>query len=804
MLLSYNWLRELIDVDISYNELDNVLTMLGIELESAVFQSKKYENFIVAEVLEKEKHPDADKLSVCKVNTGNEILQVICGAPNVAKDQKVILGKSGAIVPNGGFKLEKRKIRGIESNGMICSLAELEMGEDTSGIHILPNDAIIGTSIADYFGMNDIILELGLTPNKPDCLSHIGIARELSAYLGKTIKYPDSKLAENNENINDYISVNIENSDKCPRYSARLVKNCKVGPSPAWLQRRLENIGLRPINVVVDVTNLVLMECGQPLHAFDYDKISGKSIIVKNAEEGFKFITLDSKERTLNSDMLVICDSQRPIAIGGVMGGQNSEITSESHNILIESAFFNPTTVRKTSKKLAIQSDSSYRFERGVDISNTTNALDRAAKLIVELTGGEIVGGKIDQYPNPQDKKKIKLRYNRVNKILGTELAKEKIDSILTSLLFEQIESTGEYSLFAVPYHRVDCDYEIDLIEEVARLYNYDNIENQYTSEINFSITDVSENFRVPKLRNKIRDWFVANGYNELLTQNQIDPRSAALFTDNPITIANPLGEDLSIMRPSMITSFLNIISKNLRNSNYNLKLFEIGKVFNYDNNADQFIKGIIEKENLTFAIIGSPYPKQWGMPRRDIDYYDIKGVLESLLNYIDLSNFKFDDNKELLNIFDIESQSMIHNNKNIGYFGLVNHKIALKYEIEHKVYIASLNLNEIYNQKQRPKKYKSISPFPRVYRDLAFIVDKKFTANELTAIVRKNAGNLCTNVILFDVFEGKSLESNQRSIAFNIEFTSPDKTLTDIEIESYINNIITNVAQKAGGILRK
>lgn len=804
MLLSYNWLREFIDIDLNYNELDNILTMLGIELESADFQAKKYENFIVAEVLEREKHPNADKLSVCQVNTGEEVLQVICGAPNVDKGQKVILGKSGAVVPNGGFKLEKRKIRGTESNGMICSLAELEMGEDASGIEVLPADAPIGKSISDYYGLNDIILELGLTPNKSDCLSHIGIARELAAYLGKSISYPDNYLKENKENINDFAKVIIEDSENCPRYTGRVVKNCKISESPDWLKRRLENVGLKPINNAVDITNLILMESGQPLHAFDLDKINSKTIIVKAANEGDKFTTLDSKERTLNAKMLMICDAERPIAIAGVMGGQNSEISNETTNIFIESAFFNPSSVRRTSKKLGLQSDSSYRFERGVDISNVPNALDRAAKLIAELTGGEIVGGKIDVYPNPLPKKEIKLRYDKTNKILGTSLDKEKIDNILTSLLFEKIEDNQEFSVFAVPYHRVDCDGEIDLIEEVARLYNYDNIKDQFTSEINFSTSDVANHLRLPKLRNKIRAWFVANGFNEILTQNQTDPRSAAMFTGNPVKIANPLGEELSIMRPSMITSFLNVVGKNLRNSNFNLSLFEIGKVFNHKDGADQFIQGISEEEFLTIAISGSAYAKQWGEAKREVDFFDIKGIIESLFNFIDLSNFKFDENKDLLNVFDDESQSIIYANKNIGYYGLINPKVLKQYDIEHKVFIASFNLNAIYDTKQRAKKYKTISPFPRVYRDLAFIVDKNITSNEIATIIRKSAGNLCTNVVLFDVYEGKNLGENQRSLAFNMEFTSPDKTLTDIEIESFINNIISNVEQKTGGILRK
>ncbi len=480
MLLSLNWLKEFVEFDLSYNELENALTMLGIEVENVVFQEEKYQNFIIAEIIEKKPHPNADKLSLCNVNTGSEILKVVCGAPNVAQGQKVILGLAGAVVPNGGFKLEKRKIRGEESNGMICSLNELELGNSNEGIEVLPEDAPLGMKISDYYGLNDTILEISLTPNKSDCLSHLGVAREIAAYLRKPIIYPDFNIIEVNDNISNYAKVIVEDNDKCPRYTARVIRNCKIVESPEWLKKKLKNIGLRPINVAVDVTNYVLMESGQPLHAFDLDKIKDNTIIVKTAEEGQKFVTLDGKERILSNEMLLICDAEKPIAIGGVMGGQNSEIDLNTTNILLESAFFNPSSIRKTSKKLGLQSDSSYRFERGVDISNVPKALDRAAKLIAELTGGEIVKGMIDIYPNPNNKRQIILRYQRANKILGTNLSNSEINDILVSLQFELINQTDTDVVVLVPYHRVDVELEIDLIEEIARLYNYDNIENSF------------------------------------------------------------------------------------------------------------------------------------------------------------------------------------------------------------------------------------------------------------------------------------------------------------------------------------
>ena len=735
MYLSLNWLKEYIDIDLKFSELDNTLTMLGIEVEKAEFTGEKFNNFIVAEVLEKEKHPDADKLSVCVVNTGNSNLQVICGAPNVAKGQKVILGLSGAVVPNGGFKLEKRKIRGVESNGMICSLVELNLGEDGSGIHVLPDDAVVGTPIADYFNLNDVILELGLTPNKSDCLSHLGIARELAAALKKEVKTSELTLNETEEDINNAAKVIIEDFEKCPRYTARVVKNCKIAESPDWLKKRLQSVGLRPINCAVDVTNYVLMESGQPLHAFDLDKIAGGTIIVQTMENGTKFTTLDGKERELDSDMLMICDAEKPIAIGGVMGGQNSEISDSTTNILIESAFFNPASVRKTSKKLALQSDSSYRFERGVDISNVPKALDKAAKMIAELCGGEILKNKIDIYPNPLDKKVIKLRHLRVNKIIGVDLDFDYILNILKSLQFEIENITPNDADIIVPYHRVDIEQEIDLIEEVARLHNYDNIENDFISEINFSINDVSEHLQVPKLRAKLRNWFVNNGFNEILTQNQLDPKSSALFTDNPVLISNPLGEELSIMRPSMLPSFLKVISRNVRNGNHNLRLFESGKIFIHESAQNQFIEGISEKEYLTFALTGSANIKQWHQTSRTVDFYDIKGITESLFRFIKLNGIKLLPNQDENQIFTKESNSIYLNNELIGYLGAVNKNILKMYDIETDVYIASFSMQKIYKMPSVKVQYQPFSQFPRVQRDLAFTFEKSVEASSIIEI---------------------------------------------------------------------
>ena len=467
MYASLNWLKELVDFSMSTEELDQTLTMLGIEVEGIVDYRKKFENFYTAKVLTKEKHPDADKLSLCTVDCAGETYNVVCGAPNVEAGQNIAFGKLGAVVPSAGFKLVKRKIRGIESEGMICSQVELETGEDKSGIWVLPDDAPNGIPLVEYLNLDDIVFDISLTPDRADCLSHIGIARDLAAYLGTEVKMPKFELKEDGPDIEDSLSIEIKNTEKCPRYAARIVRGAKIHESEEWLKNRLIKLGLRPINAVVDATNFVLMEMGQPLHAFDLDTVEGNKIVVQTAEEGEKFTTLDSLERKLDSNMLMICDAKKPVAIGGVMGGENSEISNSTTNILIESAYFNPSSIRKTSKKLAIQSEASYRFERGVDIDNIINAMDRAAELIARLTGGTVDKGFIDNYPLKHENIKCTLRFNQARRLIGVDIPNEDMCNMLNQLKFKTINKDEDSVTVEIPSWRVDCQYEVDLIEEI-------------------------------------------------------------------------------------------------------------------------------------------------------------------------------------------------------------------------------------------------------------------------------------------------------------------------------------------------
>lgn len=803
MLISKNWLKEFIDFEMKPSEFEPAITMLGLEVESYIDYSKKFDKFIVAEVLEKVKHPNADKLSVCQVNTGKETLQVVCGAPNVEAGQKVILGLSGAVVPNGGFMLEKRVIRKIESNGMICSVTELELGEDHSGIWVLPSDSKVGMHVADFLNMNDTVYEIGITPNRADCLSHLGVAREISALLNKAYKKVENSYKTSSEKIEDIVEISIEDEDKCHRYCGMVIKNAEIKESPDWLKNKLNMLGFRPINNVVDITNLVLLEVGQPLHAFDLDKLAGKKIIVKSANEGEKFTTLDSKERILDNSMLMICDGDKSVAIGGVMGGENSEITTSTKDILLESAFFKPSSVRRTAKKLNIRSEASYRFERGIDIGNTKWAIERAATLMAELTGGEIAEGIIDIYPAKSEHLKIVLRESKVKSIIGVDINLDMITELLTRLQFRVYDRDDKEIFVEVPTHRVDIFEEIDLIEEVARLYNYDNIEPDYHSSTDISTDRIPENLSIPPMRRQLRNFLSNSGFMEIITQNMIDLNTSNLFTENPVKIANPLGEELSIMRSSLVPSIIKTIERNIRNGNEDIQLFEIGKSFSKIDSPDNFIKGINERENLIIAISGNNYPKQWGYKSKEVDFYDIKGISEELFEMLAIDGMKFIQSNENPFYYSPNCLEINVNGQTLGYCGEIAKTFSKRFDLEKNVYILEINLSKLYQFTQKPAKYSPVSSFPKSTRDLAFVVNADIQVNDILNLVRENGTELLKDLILFDIYQGKGIDPDKKSVAFSMIFSSNDRTLTDDEIEKIINNLIKLIETKFSAKLR-
>lgn len=804
MKISYNWLKEYIQISLTPEQIDQILTGLGIEVEKIEDYSQKYHNFVIGKVLKNEFVKGSDHLHYCQVTDSRENYNVICGAPNVAEGQIVVLGLAGAILPVNGLKLEKRKIRGYESNGMICSKYELDIDDDHSGIWVLPDDAPVGEKFADWYGLNDVIFEISVTPNRGDCLSHIGIAREIAAFCKIPINYPNIQIVENSQNIHDLASVQIIDTKNNPRYCARVVKNVKVKESPDWLKRRLSSVGLRPINNIVDVTNFVLYELNQPLHAFDLDKLSGHKIIVKPANEGEKFTTLDGKERILDSQMLMICDAEKPVAIAGVMGGENSEITDETTNVLIESAYFNPSSIRRTSKKLGLSSDSSYRFERGADWQMAEFAANRAAQLIAALGDGEIVQGLIDEFPNQIPIVKIDLRFDRVRKIIGIDLTNEYIIELLSRLNFGIEIVSDKMAVVTVPTWRSDVTLEIDLIEEIARLHNYDNINPQFISQIDTNAQPIPNNLAIPKLRQATKLFLTNRGFNEILTPNMIEPKAAKYFSDDLVKISNPLGEELSIMRPSIIPSMLKTIRNNERVGNDILKFYEIGKIFKLSNSPNNFVQGVAEEENLIIAISGFTNEKQWGIPQRKFDFYDIKGIVDEYFEYFKIRGIKFAQTNERIIGFSANALQVFHKNDNIGAFGEIDTELLRYYDISLPVYCAVIDLSKLYKIDTKEGKYEPLSPYPSVYRDLAFIVDETIPGGSLLNTIKSTGGNLLKSCQLFDLYKGKSIGEGKKSLAFSLEFSSPSKTLTDEEIEPLITNIVTAVESQFSAVLRK
>ena len=642
MKISLNWLRQYIDVNIPVNELVKGLTDLGIEVESVENQADRLDKFVIGRVIEKVKHPNADKLSVCKVDAGTgELLNIVCGAPNVDSGQTVCVALVGAVVPNGGFEIKKAKLRGEISEGMICSAKELEIGDDHAGIMVLETDKPVGSPFADYLEQNDVIFDISITPNRGDLLSHLGIARELGALLNSKLIEPEVKFNDSGNDISSANNVRISDSKSCLRYCGSLVKGVTVKESPKWLKDNISSAGLRPVNNIVDVTNYVLMESGQPLHAFDYDKIGGKKITVKPAGDVKKFTTLDGKERNLRDDILLICDENGPVALAGIMGGENSEITEASKNVFIESAYFDPVLIRRSSKFLGLQTDSSYRFERGVDIDRTPWACKRAAVLIAELGGGEVISGLIDEYPEKLGNPEVTLRIERLNKISGFQYLEKNVIELLEKIDINFLNKSGDKLVFRIPQaRRTDLEREIDLIEEVIRLNGYDNITVPEQDRVTYDVRDFAGKYY--DTEQLYKTYLADRGFSEIITNSLVDEEEAKLFTENYIALMNPSGKAMNVLRPNLIIGALHTIKHNFNHGQKSLKLFETGNVFEYENKSGK--NEILESKHKLLINAGEYEMEHYGIKSRDFDVSDIKGELEMLLGKFNIEINKLND----------------------------------------------------------------------------------------------------------------------------------------------------------------
>ncbi|OGU69886.1 MAG: phenylalanine--tRNA ligase subunit beta [Ignavibacteria bacterium RBG_16_36_9] len=798
MKISLNWIKEYVNLDgISTEEIVDKLTMSGLEVEDYVDQNKKYAGIIVGFVKDVQNHPNADKLSVCTVYDGKSDLQVVCGAPNVKEAQNVVFAPIGSIIPKGIIEMKKVKIRGIESNGMICAEDELELGDDHSGILVLNDDLSAGTSISKALKLNDVILEIAITPNRPDALSHIGVARDLSAIFNREFRIPKLDFQESQQDINQLATVEIEDKINCPRYSAKVVTGLTIKESPEWLQNKLTKIGLRPINNVVDVTNFVLHELGQPLHAFDLDQLAGKKIIVKSLTEELKFTTLDSKQRILPQGTMMICDGKREVAIAGVMGGENSEVTQSTKNILIESAYFNPTSIKRTSKKLQLSSDSSYRFERGTDPSNTVFAVQRAAQLIGSIAGGEITKGVIDEYPVKIKQQEITFRLARMKKLLGYEVQKAEVIKIFQKLGINLLKDMGELLEVIVPTHRPDIEREADLIEEVARIAGYEKI--PVIEKGSITLHKRKDDF---ELEDKIIESAVALGFNEMVN-NPLIPESKAKITGSPIEIANPQSQDMAYLRTSLLVSALPVISNNIKKGEKDIAVFEIGNVFEkLKDNLNSF-SDFEEKKKLLLIITGKKQSRHWYSAETEYDIFDLKGLINSFLSKFSLDNVLNDSYNSIQNkIYDYQFTVNIKDLP-FGVGGKVSKSVLKMFDINQPVFSFECYLDIFKQLSGERRTFRELLKYPKVYRDIAFLFDKSINYISIKEFILEESSDILKSVELFDLFESKEISDNKKSMAFNLEYFDFNRTLTDEEVDKDFQSLINKVTKKFNAILR-
>lgn len=792
--VTIDWLKKYVDFSQSPDEIAHALTMLGLEVDSVRHVSFDFEKVIVGKIIDIKKHQQKNNLSICKVAVGKKILSLVCGAPNVEVGIKVPVALVGAKLP-GNFIVKAANIHGYDSPGMICSEAELGLSHQGEVIMVLDDEAEIGQDLKKVMGRGEVVIEIDLTPNRPDCLSVIGVAREIGALNQSSIKKPAIRLTEStSKQISEVIEVVIKNPESCPRYVARYIEGIKVAPSPRWLIEKLEAVGLRTINNVVDATNFVMLETGQPLHAFDYDLLEDHKIIVRHARAGEKFITLDEKEHILTNTSLLICDGKKPVALAGVMGGLNSEISNETTNILLESAYFDPINTRKTAKSLGISTDSSQRFERGVDPEGQIYAVERATQLIYELAGGTIAKGHIDCYPNPIPKRNIKLRVARVNQLLGTSIGSEEIVDTLNRLEFKtKVENDVIHA--DVPSFRVDIEREVDLIEEVARIYGFDRINEATYSNIHL----IQPNNNSEKFAQLLRDILFGMGYNEVLTLSLIHRKWAEQFSDYPsIQLRNPISEELGTLRTSLAPGLLQIAKWNKNRYLNDQKLFEIGNICYWLDNKHTSHQ---EKQKISLVRTGNASSKNWLEKERSSTFYDLKGEIFALLDRLKIINF--DLKPCTLKYLDDRAIELFIDDKNFGYIGALSSEILITLDIEDDIFIAELDCQTIFENFVWDKKFQPIPKFPSIRRDLSILIEQQIPVAEVEKVIWQWGGKFLKSVRLFDFYKGKQVAQNQKSLAFTLNFYSMERTLTEQEVDSDVESIIENLKSKLNAQLR-
>ena len=793
MKVSYNWLKDYVDFNFTPDELAENLTMVGFEVEEIIETLLKFENIVVGKVKSCVKHPDADRLSICEVELPGNTYKVICGAPNVKEGQNIPFAQVGVVLPNG-LKIKKAKIRGTESFGMICSKQELGLEEHSDGIWELPADWYSGEDVYDrMLDKQDFIFDIAITPNRPDAMSMIGIAREVTAFSNSDLKIPTIGLKEDIEPASDYIKIDIENPAGCPRYAAMVLKDIEIKPSPNWMANRLIAAGVRPINNIVDITNYVLLETGQPLHAFDYKHIENSKIVVRFSKTNEKFITLDGKERELPEETVLICDGKNPVAIGGIMGGLNSEVTDKTKIVLLESAYFNPVHINRSSKRLGLSTEASQRFERGMDPNGVIYAANRAAQLMGELAGGKILSGTVDNYPKKIESKIINVRIQRINKVLGTSISENDIVRILNSLGIKYKNGKA-----AIPTFRPDLEREVDIVEEIARSITFENIPVKEKTSIYYENRTNDKDNYLSFLKMKL----VQMELNEALTNSMI-PEEIIIDQNKEnylIPIYNPISDDMNVMRPSLVPGLLKSVNYNLNRNQPNIRLFELGRIFRKIN--DEFESD--QPYYLCGLICGNNKNPNWNESHATVDFYDIKGLVEAFLNKIFLDKVDFILYDSHIYFDKINTLSVNRGEQTLGYFGKIKREVLNKFDIEPDVFGFEFNVDSLFDFRNIDRKYKPFSKYPYVEKDLAFVFDQNVNPNEIIKVIAEAGGNLVESVNVFDVYTGENIGPNKKSIAFRIKFQSDTKTLHDEEVQGLFIKTINKIKSTFNAKLRE
>lgn len=820
MNISYNWLKDYLDFDLQPDEVAAALTSIGLEtggVEEVQTIKGGLEGLVIGEVLTCEEHPNSDHLHITTVNVGGaESLQIVCGAPNVAAGQKVVVAVNGTKLYDGDecFTIKRSKIRGVESNGMICAEDEIGIGTDHAGIIVLPADAVVGTPAKEYYNVkSDYVLEVDITPNRVDATSHFGVARDLAAYLkqnGKpaNLKRPSVDAFKIDDEV-PAIEVVVENKEACLRYSGITIKNVTVKESPEWLQNRLKVIGLRPINNVVDITNYILHGVGQPLHSFDADKIKGNKVVVRSATEGAKFVTLDGVERTLTDRDLMICNVEEPMCIAGVFGGLDSGVTEQTKNVFLESATFHPTWIRKTARRFGLNTDASFRYERGLDPNQTVEVMKRAALLIQEVAGGTITGAIQDIYPVPVAPYRVELTYDKVNTLIGKVIPVETVKSILESLEMKIVSETAEGLVIDVPVYRIDVQRDVDVIEDILRIYGYNNVE--FSDNVKSNLSYQTPTDRSYKLQNLISEQLCGCGFNEIL--NNSLTRSA--YYDNlstyPVShcvmLMNPLSADLNCMRQTLLFGGLESVEHNAKRKNGNIRFFEFGNCYDY--NIDHKKEGetlaeFSEDYRLGLWVSGSRVDNNWAHPNEKSSVYELKAYVENILVRLGVNLQKVIFGNLANDIYSAGLSITTSSGRQLGTMGIVSPKICKELDIETDVYYAELSWTLLMKEIKKSKvTFSEISKFPAVKRDLALLLEKNVQFAEIEKIATESERKLLKDVALFDVYEGKNLPAGKKSYAVSFYLQDEGKTLNDKQIDAIMKKIQTNLEQKLGAQLR-